>query len=53
MDLTTAHSLWLAPLCLLLGVVLAWVLYRKVEGRDGSPKAFRFCSPPAVHWPLP
>lgn len=28
MNLTTVHSLWLAPLCLLLGVVLAWVLYR-------------------------
>ena len=38
MDLTTAHSLWLAPLCLLLGVVLAWVLYRKAEGKEGFSK---------------
>ena len=34
-NLTTAHSLWLAPLCLLLGVGLAWWLYRKAEGREG------------------
>ena len=35
MNLTTAHSLWLAPLCLLLGIGLAWVLYRRAEGREG------------------
>lgn len=35
MDLTTAHSLWLAPLCVLLGVALAWVLYRRAEGKEG------------------
>ncbi|HEY0979053.1 MAG TPA: hypothetical protein VGE21_16400 [Flavobacteriales bacterium] len=28
MSLTTAHSLWLAPLCLLLGLAYAWFLYR-------------------------
>ncbi|MBK8227024.1 MAG: hypothetical protein IPK70_07590 [Flavobacteriales bacterium] len=35
MHLTTAHSLWLAPLCLLLGALLAWWLYRKQAGREG------------------
>ena len=35
MNLTTAHSLWLAPLCLALGVLLAWVLYRRTEGKEG------------------
>jgi hypothetical protein len=35
MNLTTSHSLWLAPVCLLLGVVLAWVLYRRGSSRDG------------------
>lgn len=35
MNLTTAHSLWLAPLCLLLGIGLAWLLYRRAEGREG------------------
>ncbi len=34
-NLTTAHSLWLAPLCLLLGIGLAWLLYRKAAGREG------------------
>ncbi len=39
MDLTTAHSLWLAPLCLVLGVGLAWWLYRRAGARDGfSPR---------------
>lgn len=35
MHLTTAHSLWLAPLCLLLGGLLAWWLYRKQAGKEG------------------
>ncbi|MCB0765885.1 MAG: hypothetical protein KDB95_01615 [Flavobacteriales bacterium] len=35
MSLTTAHSLWLAPLCLLLGIVAAWWLYRRAEGKEG------------------
>lgn len=35
MSLTTAHSLWLAPLCLLLGIGLAWWLYRRAEGKEG------------------
>ncbi len=35
MSLTTAHSLWLAPLCLLLGAALAWVLYRRTVGKEG------------------
>lgn len=35
MHITTAHSLWLAPLCVLLGVALAWWLYRRQQGREG------------------
>jgi len=35
MSLTTAHSLWLAPICLLLGVAMAWLLYRRSKGREG------------------
>ena len=35
MFVTTAHSLWLAPLCLLLGILLAWALYRRAEGKEG------------------
>ena len=35
MDLTTAHSLWLAPACLLLGGVLAWILYSRAQAKDG------------------
>ncbi len=35
MNLTTTHSLWLAPLCLLLGIGLAWWLYRRAQGREG------------------
>jgi hypothetical protein len=35
MNLTTVHSLWLAPLCLAFGVALAWFLYRRASSRDG------------------
>lgn len=35
MSITTAHSLWLAPLCLALGIALAWWLYRRQRGREG------------------
>jgi hypothetical protein len=35
MNITTLHSLWLAPLCLALGAALAWWLYRKAQGREG------------------
>lgn len=35
MSLTTAYSLWLAPLCLLLGIALAWWLYRRGKGGEG------------------
>lgn len=39
MNLTTVHSLWLAPLCLLLGVAVAWWLYRRPGAKDGlAPK---------------
>ncbi|MBL0126622.1 MAG: hypothetical protein IPP83_04010 [Flavobacteriales bacterium] len=43
MNVTTVHSLWLAPLCLLLGAALAWWLYRKAQGREGfSPRLGAF-----------
>lgn len=35
MNISTAHSLWLAPLCLALGALLAWILYRRTEGKEG------------------
>ncbi len=35
MNLTTAHSLWLAPLCVLLGLLYAWWLYRRGTERHG------------------
>lgn len=35
MTLTTAYSLWLAPLCLLLGAACAWLLYRRTRERNG------------------
>lgn len=35
MSLTTAHSLWLAPLCVLLGAFSAWLLYRGRWDRHG------------------
>lgn len=38
MNLTTVHSFWLAPLCLLLGIALAWVLYRRGSAKDGFNK---------------
>jgi hypothetical protein len=34
MNLTTSYSLWLAPLCLALGIAAAWWLYRRSEGRE-------------------
>ncbi|MCB0770626.1 MAG: hypothetical protein KDC00_09500 [Flavobacteriales bacterium] len=38
MELTTAHSLWLAPMCLLLGVGMARVLYARAAGKEGFTK---------------
>ena len=35
LSLTTSHSIWLAPLCLLLGVAVAWLLYRRAQSKDG------------------
>lgn len=35
MTLTTAYSLWLAPLCVLLGVACAWLLYRGTRATNG------------------
>ena len=42
MSLTTAHSLWLAPLCVLLGVVCAWLLYRGTHARNGWSPALQW-----------
>ncbi len=41
MNLTTVHSLWLAPLCLALGVGLAWLLYRRSSGKELFPRNTR------------
>lgn len=35
MSLTSAHSLWLAPLCVLLGAGAAWLLYRGTREKNG------------------
>jgi hypothetical protein len=35
MTLTTSHSIWLAPLCVLLGAFVAWLLYRRAQSKDG------------------
>lgn len=35
MNISTTYSLWLAPLCLVLGVTFAWLLYRSARGREG------------------
>ena len=35
MTLTTTHNIWLALLCVALGVLLAWVLYRRAQAKDG------------------
>lgn len=41
MSITTAHSLWLAPLCLALGIALAWWLYGRERGAEGMPPRLR------------
>lgn len=38
MNLTTVHSLWLAPLCVLLGVALAWWLYKRRSDKEEFPR---------------
>jgi hypothetical protein len=40
--LTTAYSLWLAPLCVLLGVLCAWLLYRGTRERNGWSPALQW-----------
>lgn len=35
MSLTTSYSLWLAPLCIALGITGAWFLYRHAAGQHG------------------
>ncbi len=42
MTLTTQHSLWLAPLCVLLGVAAAWLLYRGTRNRHGWSAAVQW-----------
>lgn len=42
MSLTTAHSLWFAPLCVLLGVVCAWLLYRRTLETNGWSPALQW-----------
>lgn len=42
MSLTTAHSLWLAPLCVLLGMGCAWLLYRSTRARNGWSPALQW-----------
>ncbi|MBP9079225.1 MAG: hypothetical protein KBF80_03115 [Flavobacteriales bacterium] len=44
MSLTAAHSLWIAPLCVLLGALSAWLLYRGTGERNGWS--------PALQWTL-
>ena len=41
LSLTAETSLWLLPLCLLLGVAVAYLLYNKRKHGDDIPKAFR------------
>ncbi|MBS1548192.1 MAG: hypothetical protein JSU02_12600 [Bacteroidetes bacterium] len=42
MNLTTAHSLWFAPLCVLLGAACAWLLYRRTRERNGWSPALQW-----------
>lgn len=35
MNISTVHSAWLAPVCLLVGIALAWLLYRRSAAKDG------------------
>ena len=35
MSLTTSYSLWLLPLCIALGVLCAWLLYRRTSAQHG------------------
>ncbi|HRN38393.1 MAG TPA: hypothetical protein PLL18_15920, partial [Flavobacteriales bacterium] len=42
MNLTTAHSLWFAPLCVLFGVLCAWLLYRGTRERNGWSPALQW-----------
>lgn len=42
MSLTTAHSLWFAPLCVLLGAACAWLLYRRSRERNGWSPALQW-----------
>lgn len=42
MTLTTAYSLWLAPLCVLLGALCAWLLYRRTRESNGWSSALQW-----------
>jgi hypothetical protein len=41
-NLTTAHSLWFVPLCVLLGAGCAWLLYRHSRERNGWSPALQW-----------
>lgn len=42
MSITTAHSLWFVPLCMLLGATCAWLLYRGTRERNGWGPALQW-----------
>ena len=42
MTITTAYSLWLAPLCVLLGALCAWLLYRHTRESNGWSPALQW-----------
>lgn len=42
MTLTTTYSLWLVPLCIALGIVSAWLLYRGASGQHGWSRPLRW-----------
>ncbi len=42
MSLTTSYSLWLAPLCVALGILCAWLLYRRTRDKNGWSAAVQW-----------
>ena len=42
MSLTTSYSLWLLPLCIALGVLCAWLLYRRTTEQHGWSKPLQW-----------
>jgi len=41
-SLTTSYSLWLTPLCIALGVLCAWLLYRRTREKNGWSAAVQW-----------